>query len=90
MLNFPLIAHYKVPEAMKAVDWIVEALEEGKRDAADKDGEAGKDEEMSAPDQSHPARDTDSLENEANHVRRARNMKATETSPKAHKEIHLT
>ena len=30
---FPVTAHYKIPEAMKAMDWIIEALEEGRRNA---------------------------------------------------------
>jgi acetyl esterase/lipase len=87
---FPLTAHYKIPEAMKAVDWIIEALEEGRREADDEADEARKDEEISAASQSLPGRDTNALEKEASGFRRARNMQATEPSPKARKEIHLT
>jgi hypothetical protein len=83
MYIFPLTTHYKIPEAMKAVDWIIEALEEGRREADDEADEARKDEEFSAASQSLPGRDTNALEKEASGFRRAKNMQATETSPKA-------
>jgi hypothetical protein len=35
MQILPLTAHYKIPETMKALDWIVEALEEDRRDVED-------------------------------------------------------
>jgi acetyl esterase/lipase len=84
---FPLMAHYKIPEARKAVDWIIEALEEGRRDAGAKANEGEKDEQMLAAIQSRSGRDADTLENEASNPRSARNMQATQTSPKTHKEF---
>jgi hypothetical protein len=90
MYIFPITAHYKVPEAMKAVDWIVEALEERRRDAENKADEAEKDKEMSTAIQNRLGRDTDALKIEASRLKRGKNMQATETSPKANKEIHLT
>ena len=90
MHDFPLTVHYKIPEAKKAVDWIVEVLEEGRRDAKDVADEEAIEQEISTQDQNGLGRDTDTLEKEANHLKRSRNMKATDTSPKPHKEIHLT
>jgi acetyl esterase/lipase len=86
---FPLTAHYKIPEAMKAVNWLVEALEEGRRDVEVDADEDAMNEGMLTQVLNGPGRDTDTLEEEASHLRRGRNMKATETSLKAHKEIHV-
>lgn len=86
---FPLTVHYKIPEAMKAKDWIIEALEEGRRNAEAEANECQKDEQMLAAIQSRPGRDTDTLKNEASNLRRARNMQQAETSPKTHTELNL-
>jgi hypothetical protein len=87
--DFPLTAHYRMPEAMKAVNWTVEALEEGRREADNKAGERKSEQVMPTQLQSHSGRDTYTLEKEASNLRQNRNMRATETSPKAHRQIHL-
>jgi len=71
---FPVTAHYKIPEAMKAMDWIIEALEEGRRNAEAEANERQKDEQMLAAIQSRPGRDTDTPKNEESNLRRARNV----------------
>lgn len=89
MHMFPLTVHYKRPEAMKAKDWIIEALEEGRRNAEAEANERQKDEQMLAAIQSRPGRDTNTLKNEASDLRRARNMQPAEASPKTHTELNL-
>jgi acetyl esterase/lipase len=86
---FPPTAHYKIRGAMKAMDWIIEALEEGRRDAEAEANECQKDEQILAAIQSRPGRDTDTLKNEASNLRRTRNMQLAETSRKTHPELNL-
>ena len=88
MHNFPIMAPYKISEAKKAVDWMVDALEEGRRDA-EQPGDMNHEKlEPMSTDVEFPVRDTYMLKHDADKIARHKRMKAAH-GPEVHKETHI-
>ena len=87
MHDFPIMAPHRIPEAKQAVDWMVDALEEGRR-GAEKPGDMKRKISPSASgEMDSPARDTYTLKHDADKIGRHNRAKAAD-GPAVHKETH--